>query len=765
MSDELPPNQAASAPDPEPLPEPSVLDYVKSKLSFRREGQLEIPAPVEGKRVSQPPQAAPEEAGRAVSLPWRSLLALILALIAQRSFEPPLASALSGIAFYIAALGLLLWAILRREWTLEPLEESPAGNDPGSFYWVPFLLSILLLVPAFILLGGGQITSTIVLPQFLVDFFHLKDNLFSWYNVLIWLATIGCLVGSLWLYNSTGSSIWQRIRAFFVDQKGSFVISPWIFLILAATVLVVFFRVYHIQQTPAEPFSDHAEKALDLFDISQGWTRIFFPRNTGREAIGMYWLILTEWIFGTGITFLTMKIGTVLMGLFTLPFVYLLGKEIANRRAGLLAFVLVGIGYWPNVISRIGLRFPLYPLFTAPTLLYLIRGLRHRNRNDFILAGIFLGLDLQGYTPARIVPFLVVVAFGLFLLHAQSKGLRRDTLIWLILLTLVSVFVFLPLLRYASEYPAMFSFRALSRVENIEQPLPGPWYQIFFLNLWNALKMFNVDDGNIWVNSLPHRPALDIVTGALFLIGVVLVLVRYIQRRHWLDLFLLLSVPILQLPSILSLAYPGENPALNRSAAAYIPAFLLAAIALDSLMTAVERIQDSRLSKGITMRLAPAWLLSAALILWSGVQSFDIVFHQFDQNYRNGAWNSSEMGAVIKNFDQTYGETETVWIVPFPFWVDTRLPGVWAGIPNRDFAIWPDHLGDTLQYTGPKLFIVKASLQDPNANDQQTLNMLKILYPQGTLNLHKSSVPGHDFWIFFVPGSSTSWDYRSLTAD
>jgi len=35
-----------------------------------------------------------------------------------------------------------------------------------------------------------------------------------------------------------------------------------------------------------------------------------------------------------------------------------------------------------------------------------------------------------------------------------------------------------------------------------------------------------------------------------------------------------------------------------------------------------------------------------------------------------------------------YGETDTVWVVPFPYWVDTRLPGVWAGIPNRDFAMW-----------------------------------------------------------------------------
>ncbi len=740
MTDDRPSPAPSSQDHPEPPPEPSVLDYLKSRLSFGRRPWVEIPAPAAAgtEAKSEPEPKAPPLSVRAprpfVDLPWRSLLALGLALFAQSFFEPPHPSPWTGIVFYLAALGLLLWAILRREWILDSLEESPRDQDPLTFHRTAFLVSMPLAVLAFLFFSG---------------------NLFTGLNLAIWCIGLAVFIGSLWLRNPGAASVWRRLESFLKKGDWQIKVDYWTLLILAASLLILFFRFYHLQQTPAEPFSDHAEKALDLFDITQGQTRIFFPRNTGREAIGMYWLILIAWIFNTGITFLTMKIGTILMGLFTLPFVYWLGKEVANRRVGLLAFLLTGLAYWPNVISRIGLRFPLYPLFAAPTLLFLIRGLHRRRRNDFILAGLFLGLGLHGYTPARIVPILVLVAFGLYLLHAQSRGARRESWIWLAVLTLVSLFVFLPLLRYATENPGMFSFRALSRVENIEQPLPGPWYQIFFSNLWNALKMFNWDDGNIWVNSLPHRPALDVVGAALFLIGVVLVLVRYFQKRHWLDLFLLLSVPILQLPSILSLAYPDENPALNRAAAAYLPAFLLAAIALDSLMTAVIRRLDSPAAGSGKIRLVSAWLLAAILVLGSGLQSYHIVFDQFDGNYRTGAWNSSEMGAVIREFGLTFGETDTVWIVPFPYWVDTRLPGVWAGIPNREFAMWPDHLGETLQAPGPKLFIVKASLQDPNANDQQSLDLLKQLYPQGTLSLHASSVPGHDFWIYFVPAPAS----------
>ncbi len=716
--------------DPNKLKEPSVLDYLKSKLSFGRGTKIEIPAAAEQAPALEPEQpqtsALPASEGFAGPFPWFSLAALGLALFAQNTFEPPRTSPIPGIFSYLIAIGLLVTAILRKEWRLSvPVTDRPDKQDPLNFHPTEFIIGLALAILAF---------------------FLFTDNLFSWLNVTVWLLAIGFFIASLWIRDRSQPSLLDRLRGLVSQGNWQIKISLWTVILIAAAVIVIFFRVYHIQQTPSEPFSDHAEKILDIYDILHGQPHIFFPRNTGREAIGMYWIVLTVWIFNTGLSYLTTKIATISMGLFTLPYIYLLGKELANRRVGLLAFFLAGIAYWPNVISRIGLRFPLYPLFVAPMLLYLIRGFRRGDRNQFILAGLFLGLGLNGYTPYRIVPFLVVLAFILFIIHVRSSTARRDALVWLAVIGLVSLFIFVPLLRYAIDNPAGFSFRAFSRLEGVEQPLPGPVLQIFFSNVWNALKMFNWDDGNIWVNSLPHRPALDIVSGALFVIGVILVGARYLQKRNWLDLFLLLSIPMLLLPSILSLAFPDENPALNRSAAAFVPVFIVVAMALDGLIT------EFGSGRG---RMALAAVLTALLLFWSSSQNFDLVFRKFDQNYRLGAWNSSEMGAVIQEFGLVYGETDTAWVVPFPYWVDTRLPGVWAGIPNRDFAIWPDKLATTLQYPNPKLFILKASLQDPSANDQKSLDALKQLYPNGTVSLHQSSVPGHDFWIFFVPGSTT----------
>ena len=113
------------------------------------------------------------------------------------------------------------------------------------------------------------------------------------------------------------------------------------------------------------------------------------------------------------------------------------------------------------------------------------------------------------------------------------------------------------------------------------------------------------------------------------------------------------------------------------------------------------------------------------------------------------------MGRLIQQFRAAHGETDTVWIVPFPYWVDTRLPGIYAGIPNRDFAMWPEQLASTVPIEGPKLFMVKANLDDPKQNDQQSLDILRQLYPQGSVALHRSPIPGHDFWLYTVPAPSS----------
>ncbi len=704
--------------------EPSVLDYLKSRLRFWERHKKSI-APVEPELLARPEAVAvvaglPQEiAAPHRPWPWRSLFSLALALGGQYAFAPPNRAASTGLVLYFISAAFLVWAVLAKEWVIAPLPEPEPGDETLKIRRLPFLLSIPLALLAFLTFAG---------------------NKFSLFNVTIWVLTLLCFLWAFWIPNPIATPFWSRLKAFFARDSWQITVGRWTLLLLAVTALVVFFRVYRLSSVPAEPFSDHAEKLLDVYDITQGQTHIFFPRNTGREAFQMYLTVVVAWLFGSGLSFLSLKIGTVICGLLTLPYLYLLGKEFGGKRIGLLAVLFAGIAYWPNVISRVGLRFTLYPFFAAPMLYYLIRGLRTRRRNDFILSGLFLGIGLYGYTSFRIVPLVVVVAFGIYLLHSQSKGNRQKAVIWLAILALMSLYVFLPLARYWQENPGIFSMRTFSRLGSTEQPLPGPWWQILVSNIWNGLRMFNWDNGEIWVHSIPHRPALDFVSAALFLIGVILVLSRYLRQRHWLDLFLLLSIPLLQLPSTLSLAFPSENPSLNRPAGAIVPVFLIVAIALDGLLTRLEVRKNRRVG------MARAWVVALVLVGLSSFQNFDLVFRQYDAEFRQGAWNTSEMGAIIKQFSQVYGSVNDAWIVPYPYWVDTRLPGVWLGTPNKDFALWPHEFGTTLDVASAKLFILKPE-------DAQDLDALMQLYPQGVVSTFHSAVvnAGKDFLTLFVP--------------
>ena len=643
------------------------------------------------------------EPARAATFPWRAMGALWLALAAQVFVEPPNRQSVVSLLFYFAAIGLLVWAFRRNEWHLPALPPSIQTPDLLLVRLVPLLFSVLFALLAFIDFGEGM--------------FDLR-------NVLFWITSITLLAYSLWVKT-------PKTDAANETRKQKWI---WNGLVLLALGISIFFRLYRLDAIPVEPFSDHAEKILDVYDVSQGQTKIFFERNTGREAIQMYWTFLIVKVFDTGFSFYSLKLGTALLGILTLPFIYLLGKEFGNKRVALFALFLFGIAYWPNVISRIGLRFPLYPLFLAPTLLYLTRGLRTRNRNDFILCGIFLGLGLHGYSPSRIVPLLVAAAMAIYFLHIKSKEQRQQVTWWFVIVVVVSLFVFLPLFRYWIGHPDQFGYRAFTRLSDIESPLPGSVWQIFLSNLYNGLLMFNWDDGEIWVNSMPHRPAFELVTAALFLLGVVLLILRYIRQRDWRDLLLLVSIPLLILPSVLSLAFPGENPALNRAGGASVVGIVVGAMALDGLVAGFGSGKK---------RQVIAYGMTGVLFAVSAFGNYNIVFNKFDANFRSGAWNTSEMGQVISQFRDRYGQTDTVWVVPYPHWVDTRLPGVWAGIPNRDFALWQDNLAESLTYPAPKLFMFWNQ-------DEETERILRELYPDGVLNRYTSSFEGKDFYIFLV---------------
>jgi hypothetical protein len=693
--------------NPAPITEPNVWDHFVSKLKFWAKDRPE-PEPPEEDR----------EPERGTSFPWLTVVALTLALIAQLTLEPSPGRILwPGVFLYAGALGCLIAAAIRKEWQLPGLKPDAAEPLSTSFRVEFLLIGIILAIFAFLLFGSGM---------------------FGFLNTFLWVVSLVFIFLAFWQHTQQKTNrfktFWQRLK-----REGWCIrITRWTLIVLAVIAVILFFNFYRLDSVPPEMVSDQAEKLLDINDVLQGYTPVYFPRNTGREVIHFYLTAAYMKLFNLDVSFLNLKAAAVFANLLTLLFVYLLGKEIGNKWVGLAAVLFAGMAYWPLLFTRLALRIPYYPLFAAPVMYFMIRGLRRQNINDILLTGLFLGLGLHGYTPFRIVPIFVVIGILIYVVHKPARNHRLQSLFALILIAFVSLVVFIPLLRYWLANPDLFAYRAFSRLTGMEVGFQVSPIVIFFQNFWKASVMFFWDNGVIWAHSVPGRPALEVVSGALYFLGIGSLLVRYIHKRNWIDLFLLVSIPMLLMPSILSLAYPGENPSLNRTAGAVVPVFIVIGLAFETTIRTIRTKLSGRVGKTLAVCVV------VVMVVWSGANNFDLVFDQYYTLYRASSWNTSEIGRVAKFFIESLGSPETTYVVGYPHWVDSRLVAINSGYPGMDYAIFSDQIPDTQNDSRPKMFFL-------NIDDGENKQLLQETFPEGVMWQYDSEVEYKDFMIFFVP--------------
>lgn len=213
------------------------------------------------------------------------------------------------------------------------------------------------------------------LPAFvfaLIAFFEARANVFTPLGVSAWATCLILFFIAFW----EGSPLagWDTARAKIAalrrkDKRGQR--ARWLLIaLLGVMALGAFFYFYRLDALPAEMTSDHAEKILDTYDILHGKFSVFFERNTGREPLQFYANALVVWLGLAPLDMLALKIVGATAGVLTLPAVFLLAREMFDAKVGLLAAFLFAVSIFPLAIARIGLRYPLAPLFVAWTLFF-----------------------------------------------------------------------------------------------------------------------------------------------------------------------------------------------------------------------------------------------------------------------------------------------------------------------------------------------------------------------------------------------------------
>jgi hypothetical protein len=716
--------------EPTPQTEPSVWDYLASKIQFwkkewKNNGEPKKEAledlETDQKEVFKEVLQEQRQLSKVPSFPWLTLAAIVLSLMAQLSLQPsPSRTFVPGFLFYGIALVCLIVAYTRKEWSLLRLRSEDDDTISTTFRWDYLLISIVLAIFAFLLFGSGE---------------------FGFLNTSLWVLSLVFVFLAFWRWQTENGHYLRKLFQLFKKKGWGIRISRYALIVLAVIAVILFFNFHRLDSVPPEMLSDQAEKLMDINNVLHGHFPIYFPRNTGREVIHFYLTAAYMAIFNLEVSFLNLKTVAVFANLVTLLFIYLLGKEVGNKWVGLFAVMFAGMAYWPVVFTRLALRIPYYPLFVAPVMYFMVRGLRRQNINDILWTGLFLGVGLHGYTPFRIVPIFVVLGILIFLLHKNPRSRWMQSLFALTLIVIVSLIVFIPLLRYWLADPELFSYRAFSRLTTIETEFPAPPLVIFFQNFWKASVMFFWDNGSIWAHSVPGHPALEVVSAAFYFLGIVSLIFRYVRKRDWRDLYLLVSIPMLLMPSILSLAFPSENPSLNRTAGAVVPVFVVVGVAFESAVRTFWMRLRGWLGKSILI------ILVILLVLWSAANNYDLVFNQYFTIYQQSSWNTSEIGRIAELFISTLGSPETTYVVGYPHWVDSRLVAINAGYPGMDFAIFTEQMEqipETADEPQAKLFFL-------NVNDGENMQLLLETYTNGILQQYDSKVENKDFMIFFVP--------------
>ncbi len=493
------------------------------------------------------------------------LTGLILALVAQflfdqRKLQAPFAD-LTPV--WLALLSAGLFGLANRHVALE--SESAV---------IPFHLPSW---PRLVVIGLGLVTCLVAALGF-------RDNDIKPPELLLWLVGLAICLLAVWpgrRGTADPAPGFSPVRPPFAVCRSWPSLTDGVHLslswtqvaLLALLALGAFYRLHDLYELPAEMPADLYENYEDMRYLLQGTVHpIFFTRNQGREPMLYYLTAVVTDAFG--LSHYSLKLTTALIGLATIPLLYLLARELFNREVGLYAAFWLAVSQWHVSLSRSGISFVLLLLAVIVVMLMLVRALRRGRVLDYALLGVAMGAGLYTYKPA---PFIIPAVIVAAVLVALPRQRVRTTLAGLGLALVLTVAVYAPLGAYAITHQVEYSRRIevqtnLLRQAYARQASPA---LAFARMLGRSLAMYNVvGDGNRLFNP-PYQRQLGFATGALLLVGVGAVLARL-----WRGFNVLLPVffGVMLVPLVVAMIPPNDWGNVSYGLGTLAPALIAAAL-------------------------------------------------------------------------------------------------------------------------------------------------------------------------------------------
>jgi len=478
-----------------------------------------------------------------------ALLAFCLALLGQAMLKSPLKS----VSWIIYCFAVILFVSIFRNLSLSHIALQKKGTEDqflesGTIRTDPLVFSVIAAVVSFKLFDTG-------------------------YNPLAWVVHF--------------LSIFLFIAAFIRLPKFRVTIQPVsLILLLGILLLAGLIRFWRLESIPFGTWYDEAFNGNIASNILRdpSFRPVFFETDALPSHLD-YLFALSFRIFG--ITTAAMRYVTASFGVITVLLAYLLFRRWFNEHVGLMAAFLFAVLRYDLTFSRIAMHGVTTPAFELLSLYLLDRALERRQFADFAWLGLAMGFGLAFYTPFRIFPLIILVfLMVVFLINMwrqrsiKTENMGSSSWNWpriprwefrfglsLAVMLMGMLIAISPVVQFALKNPDIFTDRlsSLSIFQRRDEP---DLAKALWNNTVKHLLMYNVQGDHNGRHNLPDEQELDVLTGALFVLGFGYGLWRW---RDPSNLLMLLIFFLMILGGILSVDF--EAPQSLRSIGA-LPALV-----------------------------------------------------------------------------------------------------------------------------------------------------------------------------------------------
>jgi 4-amino-4-deoxy-L-arabinose transferase-like glycosyltransferase len=558
------------------------------------------------------------------------------------------------------------------------------------------------------LLGAGISCDVVAVPLFLALHNAEPDTVPGWpVNTGSWLLYMAGLLlfAGAWVVwersvpAATTAAETQGILAVEATQAGRrsiWRVPPsrveWI-VMAALTLLALALRLPGLDSAPPGLWFDEAQNGIVARNLlaPNALHPAFIGDFTQMGGLYFYMLGLVLKVFGDT-AILPLRLLPAIAGTLIVPMLYMIGSRLYGWRVGLVAGTLLAVSAWNITFSRLGMASMPTVVLNIAVYLCLLQGLRTGRLGYYAGAGVLMGLAFQMYYASQLVPVVLGLVFLYWLITVRMRFWRaiRGGIVVLAAGILIG---FLPVATFLTQHLNVYMAR--TGTVSIFTPEGSDGHpDALGISLTKHALMFNYMGDSNGRHNLPGAPMLDFWTGALFLVGLGVCLLRV---RRWHYFFPLIWFLVSMSGGVLTVVF--EAPQGHRTLEASVITALIAGIYLGetwkALTTAVEgrRATDHRRPVGLLSLSggrARLWVTGAvalgvlAVLVVTAVTNVNRYFNQ--QMNNQSVWldmlgPDREIGRLVAQYNDTHKVYISSIKADYP-------PGHYL-VPNANIASWP----------------------------------------------------------------------------